>query len=67
MSELKPCPFCGEPAFHDIDPDIPEGYGQHYIACEFCTGNVDGHNSYEDAAEAWNTRAQPTIKPADEL
>ena len=52
--ELTPCPFCGGKA---IDKG---GYGGiTYIKCEQCGAIVsfDGKESYLQAIEAWNRRA----------
>lgn len=60
MSDLKPCPFCGEEAFY------LESYGGWYAQCvesgrdcpDF-TGGTTVYCTKEEAAEAWNTRHLP--------
>ena len=54
MSELKPCPFCGN------TPDIPKSLCFISVHCAFC--------EYEMLVERWNTRTPPTlprVKPED--
>jgi hypothetical protein len=53
MSEIKikPCPFCESQANH---------YGiannKHYRECQNCLALIQGYDTAEDAAKAWNTR-----------
>lgn len=72
MGELKPCPFCGaKVAAADsvagillTDSDDPnfEWNDSHYaVVCDFNRGGCGsmtgcGHETIEDAAEAWNRR-----------
>ena len=61
MSELKRCPFCGG------EPDEYEGDFGNGVYCMHCGAmvgepihnewHVDGRVTYEQVAEAWNTRA----------
>lgn len=59
VDKLKPCPFCGGEAMVIGGED--SGYAAY---CQECNG--DGHCEVgwfftaEDAAEAWNTRAERT-------
>ena len=72
MTDLKPCPFCGE------TPDItnPATFIDHQgtkwgsVQCcalgpEVRTGYDVSKNApwHEDAIAAWNTRAAPMVKP----
>ena len=65
MSELKPCPFCGEqPELEigetDLNGSATEDYFQYH--CDNC-GIFKGEFRYiEDAISDWNSRAQPTIR-----
>lgn len=52
MSELEPCPFCGGEA----DYHIHERIGVECLACGAGFATVFG--SREEAAEAWNRRAE---------
>jgi Lar family restriction alleviation protein len=56
MTDLKPCPFCGKPAYI-----IDAGNDEYvYIQCEDnndnCLADMGPHNSVEEAIKAWNTR-----------
>jgi Lar family restriction alleviation protein len=50
---IKPCPFCGEPDYLQVDDD-----GVHWpkIACTNCGGQMPGE-SVADALAGWNKRA----------
>ena len=52
--ELKPCPFCGQPAATNRNIDR-EGY-QFYIFCSTCYSQTDYYINPSKAAEAWNQR-----------
>lgn len=63
MTELKPCPFCGGKAmvFHDEG----EYLRPYYVGCDNdeCLGFSKLGWTYvteEEAANAWNTRHEPT-------
>lgn len=60
MTELKPCPFCGEmPEWHQ---DLYDNTFCLYCNNEKCTTDMVATDHYvnkEDAIEAWNTRANP--------
>lgn len=57
MIDLKPCPFCGgeamivEHTFYELNPT----YGIYCKNCEAKTRQF--YKTEEDAAEAWNRRA----------
>jgi hypothetical protein len=56
MAELKPCPFCGGEA------GFPSGsLGWYWVECmnEDCPvePSTNGHQTKEEAIEAWNRRA----------
>jgi hypothetical protein len=62
MSELEPCPFCGEyPKFYGAT----DGSGFEAIDCvnDDCqVSPTTDYMNYEDALKAWNTRAAPKVK-----
>ncbi|EFA4854918.1 hypothetical protein E0M30_16365 [Escherichia coli] len=53
MSELKPCPFCGDNAMIMRIPESGWRYGQ----CMSCFSNGPKRPDYEGAVIAWNRRA----------
>lgn len=56
MSELKPCPFCGDEGV--ITDEAPQKYGVTYsIFCENCGAEITRLKK-EEAAEAWNRRTE---------
>lgn len=70
MTELKPCPFCGEESDIYLG-DSTDGYirGTQYIEayCNRCGARIKGH-LVSETIEAWNTRANPwhTGTPTEE-
>jgi len=60
VSELKPCPFCGEEAVYDIHE---ESNGQ-YIRCSRCNASTAlFYDRAENLLASWNTRTTPKITP----
>ena len=60
MTELKPCPFCGEK--EDIDYGICTGTlkGFDYVQCRNCSAEINAihkDGQYISAIQAWNRRA----------
>ena len=57
MSDLKPCPFCGE---EESERDTEMCYGgKHYrVFCSYCGASTDLYDSPEKAEKAWNRRAE---------
>ena len=56
MSELKPCPFCGESAEHGHSDT-----GDAEIRCSdecYCGAAISGFHRVEDAIAAWNQRVE---------
>lgn len=52
MSEkLKPCPFCGG---NNLSID---GITVYWVECKDCNASISGHETEEEAIEAWNMRA----------
>jgi len=63
-----PCPFCGEPEQHDLEPiGLPTGIRYRVaVSCLTCDaqgptkfGNGDDEH-YQAAVDAWNRRAKQT-------
>ena len=54
MSELKPCPFCGEDG---ITKKIMSRE-RWRVVCENCGGRTDDYLDRNDAIKAWNRRAK---------
>lgn len=58
MTELKPCPFCGgEAAVWRSERTL-----KHQIVCTGCLASTGQFESIDDAAEAWNRRAERTCR-----
>jgi Lar family restriction alleviation protein len=67
MSDLKPCPFCGEDAYDDKPTFRVFGgrTGHEWaIACSKCEAASPGEDDLELAIRAWNTRALPAVQPS---
>lgn len=66
MQKLKPCPFCGgKAAFHNCAELENEAMaakitGQVGIHCCTCRVATLPYESHEEAAAAWNRRAEQT-------
>ncbi len=64
MSELKPCPFCGErPELYIDEVDLngsatADSFSYHCEGCDFSRGNF---LHIEKAEESWNSRAESTV------
>lgn len=57
MSDLKPCPFCGGDA--DIMLDEVGVFVEYLPCCQSCDGMIERwFNTEEEAAAAWNRRAE---------
>ena len=71
MSELKPCPFCGEVANGQNTVVVTETArsGPRFgVRCYRCGGRVEFFENIADAIAAWNRRAiPPTATETDEL
>ena len=53
MPELRPCPFCGMPAYIGKENDIDTLY---YARCT-CCGTQSTYGTKEEVIAAWNRRA----------
>ena len=52
-SELKPCPFCGGKKLA-----VFGCYEEYYVSCSGCFTEGPSGETYEEATEAWNRRAE---------
>lgn len=54
---IKPCPFCGGPAFsYTINLTLTEPLSYGYVECESCSVTMPAATE-EKAVELWNRRA----------
>lgn len=65
MSELKPCPFCGNDRNIALTNEKHDHSGGYFIACPECDASTGLRYAMGDdprplLIEAWNRRAQPT-------
>lgn len=58
--ELKPCPFCGG---NNLSV---EGITFYWVECIDCNASISGHETEEQAIEAWNRRASAEQKEEQE-
>ena len=69
MTELKLCPFCGA---RNNDEEIPLAVGWCIetdtcaVFCDRCGASGAERDSWEEAIEAWNRRAQECPRPLEE-
>ena len=54
MSDLLPCPFCGDTA-----PELYRDDSRHRVQCGSCGGQSNGFDLAKKAADAWNRRLFP--------
>ena len=60
MSELKPCPFCGEnPVINHISDSLFDcGIFAYWVVCPKCGIRTQKNRNLEEVIEAWNRRAK---------
>lgn len=56
MAELKPCPFCGNPAYDHIIYHFHAKKQRHVVKCTKCNASME-YRDKESAIKAWNRRA----------
>ena len=63
MSELLPCPFCGNDGSGPIEDALHITFSEHdwrspswSVQCDKCTATIGYFESEDEAVEAWNTR-----------
>lgn len=63
MTELKPCPFCG-----NEDIRVERIYNYYEVICSDCLSRTEEYPTKEEAIEVWNNRPSPwhTGIPTDE-
>lgn len=68
MSELKPCPFCGNtrPQREEVFDNFDESHYCSEVRCPGCFVEVEG-NVHKEADVKWNTRASGWISVKDRL
>lgn len=57
MTELLPCPFCGESS--DLEVDNSDHNRSTWVICHGCGARGAIMLSYEQAVKEWNTRTIP--------
>ena len=62
MSELKPCPFCGNKHLSVVKHDSKYGWRPfYYVLCDYgeggCGSSGQWNHEESDAIEAWTRRA----------
>ena len=58
MPELKPCPFCGSPAFsYTFNIPLPDQQSCGCVECASCEACIEA-GTEEQAIEIWNRRVQ---------
>ena len=67
MNELKPCPFCGAPAYELVKGTVKapdafwdggmRGESYNYIMCPSCDVIMKCYD-FEDPADTWNNRVE---------
>lgn len=53
MRELKPCPFCRNPAYDHMS--FPSNKQRHIVKCTKCNASME-YRDKKSAIKAWNTR-----------
>ena len=59
MSELKPCPFCGDFATQSIRMPLHGEQVKYKIMCSSCCAQTAEKHDPANAIKAWNRRYEP--------
>lgn len=74
MSEIKPCPFCGNDGSGPVEDDLHvvhmqnewhPSYDCYSVQCDKCTATMGYSESEEEAIARWNERAPANVIVAD--
>ena len=57
MSELKPCPFCGNDTITTGITKAPMVSQRFYVVCTNCSARIERSACLSKAVTAWNRRA----------
>lgn len=55
-TELKPCPFCGNPPFETVSYDNIKKKCRYVVKCKKCNAKME-YSNIQAARKAWNKRA----------
>lgn len=56
VSELKPCPFCGDPEIWVGRDPIRENPRRVWVECKGCNAFIVGTGELDEVMEHWNRR-----------
>lgn len=67
MEELRPCPFCGGPAFVNLTLTriVPKKF-LYYVECNKCSMKTFYRDTEKEAIDFWNNRVTDNKKAAQD-